>query len=89
MQIVKEGLAKIEVPEARVISKDMGVFYNTVMSVNRDISILLLNSIKEKNLQIADVLAASGVRSIRFLKELNKDKIKNIYINVDFIYSKN
>jgi len=62
MQIVKEGLAKIEVPEARVISKDMGVFYNTVMSVNRDISILLLNSIKEKNLQIADVLAASGVR---------------------------
>lgn len=51
------------------------------MGINRDISVLLLNSVSKNNLQIADPLAASGVRSIRFLKELNKNKIKKIYIN--------
>ena len=59
----------------------MGVFYNPVMCLNRDISVLLLNSIAKNNLQIADPLAASGVRSIRFLRELAKGKIKNISIN--------
>src|SRR3989338_8278130 len=59
----------------------MGVFYNPVMSLNRDISVLLLKSVNKKNMQIADPLAASGVRAIRFLKELNKDKIKSISIN--------
>ena len=59
----------------------MEVFYNPVMSLNRDVSVLLLNSVDKKNMQIADPLAASGIRSIRFLKELGKDKINRIYIN--------
>ena len=79
--IVNEGSAKIKVEKARIVSKEMGVFYNPVMGMNRDISILLLNSINKDNLQIADPLAASGVRGIRFLKELEKNKIKSIYIN--------
>lgn len=79
--IIKEGSAKIKVPKAEKISREMGVFYNPVMSLNRDISVLLLNSINKNKLQIADPLAATGVRSIRFLKELNKNKIKGIFIN--------
>ncbi|MBI2650231.1 hypothetical protein HYX04_02865 [Candidatus Woesearchaeota archaeon] len=79
--IINEGSAKIKVPKAEKISKEMGVFYNPVMCLNRDISILLLESINKKNLQIADPLAATGVRSIRFLKELSKNKIKKICIN--------
>ena len=79
--IAEEGSTKLKVHKAEKISKEMGVFYNPVMGINRDISVLLLNSIKKDNLQIADPLAASGVRSIRFLKEFNKDKIKGIYIN--------
>jgi len=80
-QIIKEGLIKLKIPQSKKISKEMPVFYNPVMSLNRDISILLLNSINKTNMQIADPLAATGVRSIRLLKELRKDKIKKIYIN--------
>src|SRR3989338_574984 len=79
--IINEGLAKINVENKKIVSKEMEVFYNPVMGINRDISVLLLNSINNNDLQIADPLAASGIRSIRFLKELNKDKISRIYIN--------
>ena len=79
--IITEGSIKLKVPKAEKISKKMGVFYNPVMSLNRDVSILLLNSVNKKGMQMADPLAATGVRSIRFLKELTKNKIKNICIN--------
>jgi len=79
--IINEGSLKLKTKKFKRISKQMGVFYNPIMSLNRDISVLLLNSINKKNMQIADPLAASGVRSIRFLKELSKNKIKKIYIN--------
>ena len=79
--IINEGSIKLKVNEIKKISKQMRVFYNPAMCINRDISILLLNSISKNHLQIADPLAASGVRSIRFLKELSKNKIRKIYIN--------
>ena len=78
---VNEGTSKIKVNKIEKVSKGMGVFYNPVMGFNRDISVLLLDSINKTNMQITDPLAASGIRSIRFLKELNKNKIKRIYIN--------
>ena len=79
--IIKEGSAKLKIFKTKKISKKMEVFYNPVMSLNRDISVLLLNAINKKNMQIADPLAGTGIRSIRFLKELNRNKIKKIYIN--------
>ena len=79
--IISEGLAKIKVQSRKIVSKDMDVFYNPVMAINRDISVLLLDSIDKNRMQIADPLAASGIRSIRFLKELVKNKIEKIYIN--------
>ena len=78
MRIVAEGAIRLKIPKAAKISREMGVFYNPAMGLNRDISVLLLNSINKNNLQIADPLAATGVRSIRFLKELNTNKIKII-----------
>ena len=84
--IINEGSAKLRIAAAKKISKEMPVFYNPVMKLNRDIAVLLLNSMDKKNLQIADPLAGSGIRSIRFLLELNKDKLKTIFIND---YSKN
>ncbi|HLG24704.1 MAG TPA: hypothetical protein VI564_07285 [Candidatus Nanoarchaeia archaeon] len=80
-KIIQEGKARLKIPLAEKVSKDMGVFYNPVMQQNRDISVLLLNSMENKSMQIADPLAASGIRSIRFLKELKKGKIKNITVN--------
>ncbi len=80
-KIVKEGSAVLKVHHTDVLSKRMEVFYNPVMELNRDISVLLLNSVNKSMMQIADPLAATGIRSLRFLRELNKNKIKKIYVN--------
>lgn len=79
-EIINEGKAKVKVSVGK-IDKKLDVFYNPVMSLNRAISVLLLNAVDKKKMQIADILAASGVRSIRFLKELNRNKISSIHIN--------
>ena len=73
---IKEGSAIIGIKKAEKISKEMEVFYNPVMKLNRDIAILLLQQLPPMHL--CDPLAASGVRSIRFAKEL---KYKSIAIN--------
>jgi tRNA (guanine26-N2/guanine27-N2)-dimethyltransferase len=78
---VKEGSACIKIGNYQKISKEMDVFYNPNMKLNRDISILLLNSLSVKEMQIALPLAASGIRGIRFILELDKGVIKNISIN--------
>jgi|TARA_B100001964_G_scaffold213143_1_gene249804 tRNA (guanine26-N2/guanine27-N2)-dimethyltransferase len=80
-EIVREGNAVIKIKKASKVSKEMDVFYNPVMGINRSISVLLLNSIRKKNMQIALPLAGSGIRGIRFLKELKKNKIKSISFN--------
>ena len=79
--IVTEGKAVIRIKKADKISKEMEVFYNPIMKLNRDISILLLNSISKNNMQIALPLAGSGIRGIRFLKELHKNKVKSVDFN--------
>ena len=75
---IVEGKVEIRIKKANKISKEMDVFYNPIMKLNRDISILLLNSI-DKNLNVALPFAGTGIRGIRFLKELNK--IKSISFN--------
>ena len=78
---IKEGSSEVYVYKQEKVSKDLPVFYNPLMKLNRDISIILLNSIDKNNMQIALPLAASGIRGIRFLLELKKNKIKNITFN--------
>lgn len=78
---VNEGKAQIKVKTQKIVSKDMPVFYNPVMKMNRDLSVLLLNAIPEKDLNICDPMAGSGIRGIRFLLELDKGKIKEITLN--------
>ena len=75
-ETVKEGEAVINIKKTNKISKDMEVFYNPVMKLNRDVTILLLKQFPA--MKICDPLAASGIRSIRFAKEL---KYKSININ--------
>lgn len=82
MKIVQEHSAKIKVElPKKDVSKEMEVFYNPIMASNRNISILLLNSIENKEMRIADILAGSGIRSIRFIKELKKEKIQELFVN--------
>ncbi|MEM3127211.1 MAG: hypothetical protein QW331_04065, partial [Candidatus Woesearchaeota archaeon] len=80
-QIIQEGSANLMLSQQDKISKKLSVFYNPVMKLNRDVAVLLLQSIDKKQMQIADPLAGSGVRAIRFLKELEQKKIKLVAIN--------
>ena len=77
---ITEGSAMITA-SAGPLSSRLPVFYNPAMKFNRDISVILLNSLQRSGLSIADPLAGSGVRAIRFLKELPQRKIKAIAIN--------
>ncbi len=78
---ITEGKAIIAISDEKKLSKKVNIFYNPIMKTNRDLSIAVLNALERNNLQIADLFAASGVRSIRFLRELPKNKIKQITIN--------
>ncbi len=63
------------------VHKKMDIFYNPVMASHRNIAILLLNSISNTAMNIADPLAGSGIRSLRFMKELKKGKINHVFVN--------
>ena len=85
--IINEGATKIyihNIDKNAVPSKSMTVFYNSRMEINRDItnlSILVYNKLFNKNsLGIVDPMAASGVSSIRILKECRN--IKRIFIRI-------
>ncbi len=71
---------KVELPPKDVHAQ-MEVFYNPVMASNRNIAILLLNSVDNKNMNIASPLAGSGIRELRFLKELKPGKAENVFVN--------
>lgn len=73
---IAEGKAIVMVPKTEKISKKMGVFYNPVMKFNRDITISILKQFQP--MRILDALAATGVRSIRILKETrHRDVVAN------------
>jgi tRNA (guanine26-N2/guanine27-N2)-dimethyltransferase len=70
--MIQEGKATLDVKTEEVISKDLEVFYNPAMKLNRDISVAVLNEYfkdKERPLKIALPLAGSGVRAIRIALE--------------------
>ncbi len=77
---IEEGTAKIEIPGNRAgkIHSKMPVFYNPVMQLSRDISIIFLNSISRKSskpLRCLDLLSASGIRAIRIKKEVPNTEV--------------
>ncbi|MCA9496166.1 MAG: hypothetical protein KC589_04445 [Nanoarchaeota archaeon] len=77
------------------ISKELTVFYNPQMKLNRDISLLVLKTYFNnfKAIKFCDPMAASGIRELRFLKtipeifetitmgDISKTAIKNIKKN--------
>ena len=78
---ITEGSARIQIPDMSQyrVPTDAPVFYNFIMELNRDIAILAVKAYNEllgKPLTILLPLAATGVRGIRFQKELpNIEKI--------------
>ena len=74
IEIINEGLVEIQVPVFDKVSSKAPVFYNSKMELNRDISILALQTFKDeidRNINICDVFAGSGVRAIRYKKEID------------------
>ncbi|MBN2112334.1 hypothetical protein JW707_04530 [Candidatus Woesearchaeota archaeon] len=78
---IAEGKALVFVPKEKKVSKKLPVFYNPAMKLNRDVSVLLLNSLDKKDMQIALPLAGTGIRGARLFLELKKGKIKSLNIN--------
>jgi len=86
--IIEEGSAKIFIHRSdkdSIPSKSMNVFYNKKMELNRDFTSLAINAYQNLYIKdqfgviIVDSMAASGISSIRMLKEC--DNIKKMYIN--------
>lgn len=78
--MIAEGKAKLDI-QLEKPSRKMGVFYNQVMAFNRTMSVMLLNVLGRQNLRIALPMAGSGVRAIRFLKELEKGIVGELLVN--------
>ncbi len=86
LTLIKEGLTEFyiyNIDQGVIPSKSMNVFYNKTMEISRDIATLAINAYsnlyEEKNLIIIDSMAASGISSIRMLRECTN--IKKIFIN--------
>lgn len=59
------------------INKKLTVFYNPVMKINRDISLLVIATYFNKPITFCDPMSASGIRELRFLKTI-PDKFEKI-----------
>ncbi|MEK6809674.1 MAG: hypothetical protein AABY40_03295 [Nanoarchaeota archaeon] len=82
MSIITESSCKINIElPPKDVHAQMEVFYNPVMKSNRNLAVLLLNSIENENMNLASPLAGSGIRELRFLKELKPGKIQKIFVN--------
>lgn len=82
LKTVREGLTEIKFPEFDKVSSDAPVFYNPKMELNRDISILAIQTFQEKldkTVNVGDVFGGSGIRGIRYKKEI--DNIGNVAVN--------
>ncbi|MFW6231130.1 MAG: hypothetical protein ACOC32_03850 [Nanoarchaeota archaeon] len=79
--MITEGSVKLEFDMPEKVSKELGVFYNPVMKLNRDISIEVLKIAgKDRPMRVALPLSGSGIRGLRFLKEL-PDTVRSVSFN--------
>ena len=81
MEQVTEGGVTIRAERPAAVSKDMEVFYNPVMALNRTVSVILLKALGRAGLRVCDHLAGSGVRALRFLKELPPGVVSEVVVN--------
>ena len=79
----REGKVELVVPSLpKVLSKKAEVFYNPEKEFERTISVAFLRALRKKlgrRLKILDLLAASGIRGLRFATEV--DGLGKVYLN--------
>lgn len=74
LKTIEEGLTKIQFPEYEKVSADAPVFYNPQMELNRDISILALQTYQkeqDRDIDICDLFGGSGIRGVRYKNEID------------------
>ncbi|MEM1988539.1 MAG: hypothetical protein QXS41_01715 [Candidatus Woesearchaeota archaeon] len=77
LHLLNEGGIPFYASQGKISSK-LDVFYNPVMVVNRDITLLFVESFfKNKNILFLDGFSASGIRGIRLMK----NNLANVVFN--------
>ena len=92
--LIQEGQAQVLTKHTYINSNNQTiqeqVFYNPVQVFNRDLSVLAIQAyidyFKKQNAIILDGLSASGLRAIRYIKEISG--IDKVYANDLSIASK-
>ncbi|WP_414470332.1 tRNA (guanine(10)-N(2))-dimethyltransferase [Methanobacterium sp. ACI-7] len=82
IRTIKEGLVTIKAPEFDKVSSKAPVFYNPVMELNRDLSILAIKAYQEelaREISICDSFGGSGIRGVRYAKEI--ETVENVAIS--------
>lgn len=82
LETVKEGSTLIKFPKFDKVSSEAPVFYNPKMELNRDISILALQTFQKREnreLNVCDLFGGSGIRGVRYKNEI--DGIGEVAIN--------
>lgn len=70
---IKEGLVEINTPEFDKVSSKAPVFYNPVMELNRDLSVLAIKTYQKDlghEINVCDAFGGSGIRGVRYAKEI-------------------
>lgn len=79
---IKEGAIEIRAPLSERPEKSMPVFYNRRKVTDRSLSVILLQSHRlrsKRDLLVCDLLAATGVRGLRFASEVSG--LKKVVLN--------
>jgi len=77
--LIDEGKASLYTPRrisassTAPLSTRTSVFYNPAMIFNRDVSVLVLETLLFEGTRLLDGLSATGVRGIRYAKEIGTD----------------
>ncbi len=74
LKIIEEGTVEIRFPDFDKVSSNAPVFYNPKMEFNRDMSILALQTYQkevDREINICDLFGGSGIRGIRYKKEID------------------
>ncbi|AIJ06124.1 N2,N2-dimethylguanosine tRNA methyltransferase [Methanocaldococcus bathoardescens] len=84
--ILKEGDVVFEVPDKLTVTKKDEVFYNPRMKTGRDISVVIVQAFlnlyhKKDKFYVCDALAGSGIRGLRYAKELKFDGELKVFLN--------
>ncbi|WP_423792019.1 tRNA (guanine(10)-N(2))-dimethyltransferase [Methanocaldococcus indicus] len=83
--LIEEGKISFNVPDNISVTKKDEVFYNPKMRTGRDFAVCVVDAFleiyhKEDSALIADALSGSGVRGLRYAKEIESKDVK-VYLN--------